>query len=120
MLDEIYDLTIYDEIPGSPFRSAVKLFETEQERSKLIWMWGLSKNFALPGMRFAALHTPNEVVKMAVVRFLMHHLPNTTTQFIVREMLDDHGTRWYGGKDGVELEHKLAEWIGKVFLPENG
>ena len=71
MLDEIYDLTVYDEEPEKPFQSAIQLFETEEEKKKLIWMWGLSKNFSLPGLRFAALHTPNEIIRTAVIRFLM-------------------------------------------------
>ncbi|KAL3075485.1 hypothetical protein niasHS_011992 [Heterodera schachtii] len=101
LLDEIYDLSIYDEDSESPFRSAVELFEDERSRQKLIWLWGLSKNFSLPGLRAAVIHSPNPLVRTAITRFMMHHLPNCTTQFIMRQFLDDH------------------EWVERVFLPEN-
>jgi aspartate/methionine/tyrosine aminotransferase len=86
-------LTIFDECSKHPFQSATELFVGEKARSKLIWMWGLSKNFSLPGLRTAVLYTPNPIVRTACVRFLMHHLPNTTTQFIAREFIDDY--RWF-------------------------
>lgn len=105
VLDEIYDLTIYDEDPEKPFESATQLFfEKSVEptaRNKLIWLWGLSKNFSLPGLRTAVLYTPNQVVRAACTRFLMHHLPNVLTQFITREFLGDQ------------------EWVEKKFIPTN-
>ena len=43
VLDEIYDLSIYDEDPDQKFQSATELFTTPEARQKLIWLWGLSK-----------------------------------------------------------------------------
>ncbi|CAD5232082.1 unnamed protein product [Bursaphelenchus xylophilus] len=100
ILDEIYDLTIYDENPKFPFQSATELFQGE-DKNYLIWIWGISKNFSLPGLRFAVLHSPNPSVRACAARFQMHHLPNTTTQFIAREFINDY------------------DWIEKVFIPEN-
>ncbi|KAI6189651.1 ACC synthase-like protein [Aphelenchoides bicaudatus] len=100
ILDEIYDLTIYDEHPKFPFQSACSLFEGEAA-NYLIWIWGISKNFSLPGLRFAVLHSPNETIRTAASRFVMHHLPNTTTQFIAREFLSDY------------------DWVKNTFIPEN-
>jgi aspartate/methionine/tyrosine aminotransferase len=91
ILDEIYDLTIYDEHPEYPFESACQLFEGEEASNYLIWIWGISKNFSLPGLRFAVLHSPNDSIRLAASRFVMHHLPNTTTQFIARQFLSDSG-----------------------------
>ncbi|KAI6236801.1 ACC synthase-like protein [Aphelenchoides besseyi] len=101
ILDEIYDLGIYDENPAFPFRSACELFEDPEAANYLIWIWGISKNFSLPGLRFAVIHSPNPAIRTAASRFVMHHIPNTTTQFIAREFLNDY------------------DWIQNVFLPEN-
>jgi len=100
ILDEIYDLAVYDEHPDFPFASASQLFAGDAA-NYLIWIWGISKNFSLPGLRFAVLHSPNHAIRVAASRFMMHHLPNTTTQFIARQFLSDY------------------EWIEKVFIPEN-
>jgi aspartate/methionine/tyrosine aminotransferase len=70
ILDEIYDLTIYDENPEFPFQSACSLFEGEASKF-LIWIWGISKNFSLPGLRFAVLHSPNDSIRHAASRFVM-------------------------------------------------
>lgn len=43
LLDEIYDLCVYDEDPKRPFASAVQLFQTKEAKDKLIWLWGMSK-----------------------------------------------------------------------------
>lgn len=52
VLDEIYDLTIYDEIDAQPFRSATELFnDSEADRNKLIWLWGVSKVSLVGGLR---------------------------------------------------------------------
>ncbi|KAI6186817.1 ACC synthase-like protein [Aphelenchoides besseyi] len=101
ILDEIYDLSIYDENPAFPFRSACELFEDPEAANYLIWIWGISKNFSLPGLRFAVIYSPNPAIRTASSRFVMHHIPNTTTQFIAREFLNDY------------------DWIQNVFLPEN-
>ena len=92
LLDEIYDLCIYDEEPGKPFRSAVALFQTQEQKQKLIWLWGLSKasflivfstlyfhvflfqNFSLPGLRAGVVYSPNETVRTAVGRFMVSGL----------------------------------------------
>lgn len=84
------DLTIYDEHPDYPFQGACSLFEGDASNF-LIWIWGISKNFSLPGLRFAVLHSPNETIRIAAQRFVMHHLPNTCTQFIARQFLSDYG-----------------------------
>ncbi|KAI1701386.1 aminotransferase class I and II domain-containing protein [Ditylenchus destructor] len=106
VLDEIYDLSIYDEDPNQKFQSATELFTTPEARQKLIWLWGLSKNFALPGLRTAVLYTPNPIVRTACIRFLMHHLPNTTTQFIAREFINDHAM-----PPAKPKHHLIRDWI---------
>uniref|UniRef100_A0AC34GVA0 Aminotransferase class I/classII domain-containing protein n=1 Tax=Panagrolaimus sp. ES5 TaxID=591445 RepID=A0AC34GVA0_9BILA len=89
ILDEIYDLSVYDPIEGKPFESAIRIFDQDPtlDRNRLIWMSGLSKNFSLPGLRTAAMYTPNAEVLAATRRFLMLQGPNATTEFIAREIL---------------------------------
>lgn len=88
ILDEIYDLTVYN--PDKVhYRSAVELFESEEECQRLIWMWGLSKNFCVPGLRVSVIYSPNEMVCSAVMRCQMIQHPNVLTQFVVRALLSD-------------------------------
>uniref|UniRef100_A0A7E4VWX0 Aminotran_1_2 domain-containing protein n=1 Tax=Panagrellus redivivus TaxID=6233 RepID=A0A7E4VWX0_PANRE len=103
ILDEIYDLSVYDPIEGVPFESAIRLFDNDPslDRDKLVWMSGLSKNFSLPGLRTAVMYTPNVDVLAATRRFLMYQGPNATTEFIVRELVGD------------------KDWVRNVFLPES-
>uniref|UniRef100_A0A914D017 Aminotransferase class I/classII domain-containing protein n=1 Tax=Acrobeloides nanus TaxID=290746 RepID=A0A914D017_9BILA len=92
LLDEIFDLTIYDPLPNEPYQSVLLLIkELEFSYNKVIWLWGLSKNFSIPGLRVGIIHTTNEDVRNCIKRFLMHKHPNSPTQFLVRSLLDDHG-----------------------------
>lgn len=44
VLDEIFDLTIYDPLPNEPYQSVLLLIkELEFSYNKVIWLWGLSK-----------------------------------------------------------------------------
>lgn len=57
ILDEIYDLSIYDEESKQPFKSAIELFQTNEAKNKLIWLWGLSKvNYLLNLIFFRIFH----------------------------------------------------------------
>uniref|UniRef100_A0A7E4VU61 Aminotran_1_2 domain-containing protein n=1 Tax=Panagrellus redivivus TaxID=6233 RepID=A0A7E4VU61_PANRE len=102
VLDEIYDLSVYDPLEGNPFESAIRLFDNDPslDRDKLIWMSGVSKNFSLPGLRTAVMYTPNLKVLNATKRFLMYQGPNATTEFIIREIIGD------------------KTWVRDAFLPE--
>ena len=86
LLDEIYDLCVYDEDPKRPFASAVQLFQTKEAKDKMIWLWGMSKvmeievfyysipnvqSFTLPGIRAAVLSTPNPKIHDAAGRFIV-------------------------------------------------
>uniref|UniRef100_A0A914EMD1 Aminotransferase class I/classII domain-containing protein n=1 Tax=Acrobeloides nanus TaxID=290746 RepID=A0A914EMD1_9BILA len=91
VLDEIFDLTIYDPLPNEPYQSVLLLIkELEFSYNKVIWLWGLTKNFSLPGLRVGVIHTTNEDVRNCIKRFLMNKHPNSPTQFLVRSLLDDH------------------------------
>ncbi|KAE9548391.1 hypothetical protein FO519_008394, partial [Halicephalobus sp. NKZ332] len=103
ILDEIYDLAVYDPMEQEPFESAIKIFDQDSslDKNKLIWMSGLSKNFSLPGLRTAVMYTPNKEVKESTKRFLMYQGPNATTEFLTRELLEDKA------------------WVKEVFIPES-
>ncbi|KAI1712282.1 aminotransferase class I and II domain-containing protein [Ditylenchus destructor] len=102
ILDEIYDLTIYDqEQGGRKYQTATELFETDEERQYMVWMWGLSKNLSMPGLRVSVIHSPNEMVIKAAARCLMFHHPNALTQFVIREIVNDH------------------DWVQNVYIPTN-
>ncbi|KAI1711660.1 aminotransferase class I and II domain-containing protein [Ditylenchus destructor] len=102
ILDEIYDLTIYDqESNGRKYQTATELFETDEERQYMVWMWGLSKNLSMPGLRVSVIRSSNEMVTKAAARCLMFHHPNALTQFVIREIVNDH------------------DWVQNVYIPTN-
>uniref|UniRef100_A0A7E4VZA2 Aminotran_1_2 domain-containing protein n=1 Tax=Panagrellus redivivus TaxID=6233 RepID=A0A7E4VZA2_PANRE len=90
ILDEIYNLLVYD--PNVKFESALKLFDDDPslDRQRLIWLWGLSKVFSVPGLRVATIYTSNKSIQASLKRSLMYQVPNVVTQHLVKGLLNDH------------------------------
>uniref|UniRef100_A0AC34FG89 Aminotransferase class I/classII domain-containing protein n=1 Tax=Panagrolaimus sp. ES5 TaxID=591445 RepID=A0AC34FG89_9BILA len=93
IFDEIYNLTVFDPLPnGQSYESGIKIFDNDSslDRTKLVWTWGLSKIFSIPGLRVAAIYSCNERLLKSVNRSLMYQGLNVITQHFVRELLNDH------------------------------
>jgi len=92
ILDEIYNMTVFDSLEdGSKFKSCLNIIDEDPEydRSKVIWMWGLSKIFSIPGLRAAAIFSENKRLLESVRKLLLYNGLNAVTQHIVREVLSD-------------------------------
>ena len=78
---------------GSEFKSCLNIIDEDAgyDRSKVIWVWGLSKIFSLPGLRVAAIYSENDRLLDSIKRSLMYNGLNAITQHIVREILNDQG-----------------------------
>ena len=94
ILDEIYNMTVFDSLEdGSEFKSCLNIIDEDPgyDRSKVIWMWGLSKIFSIPGLRVAAIFSWNDRILESTKRSLMYNGLNVLTQHVVQEILNDHG-----------------------------
>uniref|UniRef100_A0A914C9L8 Aminotransferase class I/classII domain-containing protein n=1 Tax=Acrobeloides nanus TaxID=290746 RepID=A0A914C9L8_9BILA len=90
IVDEVFLCTIDSEI-SSGKRSLLSLrFELEMLKQRLIWMWGVSKDLCLPGVRFAVIHTENEGLLKALRRLeIMQPCPPLVQHFVTC-ILGDH------------------------------
>ncbi|KAE9547036.1 hypothetical protein FO519_009752 [Halicephalobus sp. NKZ332] len=92
IFDEIYNKTVFEPLDdGSEFKSALNIIDEDPEydRSKVIWMWGLSKIFSIPGLRAAAIFSTNERLLESIKKSMMYNGLNALTQHVVKEILND-------------------------------
>ncbi|XP_068168986.1 1-aminocyclopropane-1-carboxylate synthase-like protein 1 isoform X2 [Antennarius striatus] len=98
IVDEVYMLTVFDE--SLTFHSVLSMKSLpDPQRTHVIW--GLTKDFAMSGIRIGTLYTENkDVVEALACLGNFHGLPGTV-QHQVAQLFQDR------------------EWINEVFLPEN-
>ncbi|XP_060892568.1 1-aminocyclopropane-1-carboxylate synthase-like protein 1 [Labrus mixtus] len=98
IIDEVYMLTVFDE--SLTFQSVLSLDSLpDPQRTHVIW--GMSKDFAMSGMRVGTLYTENRDLVEALTQLGLFHSVPGTTQHQVAQLLGDRG------------------WIDEEFLPEN-
>uniref|UniRef100_A0A3Q2QGZ3 1-aminocyclopropane-1-carboxylate synthase homolog (Arabidopsis)(non-functional) n=1 Tax=Fundulus heteroclitus TaxID=8078 RepID=A0A3Q2QGZ3_FUNHE len=98
IVDEVYMLTVFDE--SVTFHSVLSM-ESLPDPQRTHVMWGMSKDFAMAGIRIGTLYTVNTDLVEALAQLgLFHGLPGTL-QHQVAQLLRDR------------------EWINNTFLPEN-
>uniref|UniRef100_A0A8C6NZ47 1-aminocyclopropane-1-carboxylate synthase homolog (inactive) n=1 Tax=Nothobranchius furzeri TaxID=105023 RepID=A0A8C6NZ47_NOTFU len=98
IVDELYMLTVFDE--SVTFHSVLSL-DSLPDPLRTHVMWGLSKDFAMSGIRAGTLYTENrELVEALAQLGCFHGIPGTV-QHQVAQLLQDRA------------------WIDNEFLPEN-
>lgn len=98
IVDEVYMLTVFDE--SVTFHSVLSM-ESLPDPQRTHVMWGMSKDFAMAGIRIGTLYTVNtELVEALAKLGSFHGLPGTL-QHQVAQLLRDR------------------DWIDIEFLPEN-
>ncbi|KAM8861183.1 1-aminocyclopropane-1-carboxylate synthase-like protein 1 [Synchiropus picturatus] len=98
IVDEIYMLSIFDECV--PFHSVLSR-ERLPDPQRTHILWGLSKDFALSGIRIGALYSKNRDLVDAVAKLGVFHSISGATQRQMARLLHDR------------------VWINEEFLPEN-
>ncbi|XP_028263486.1 1-aminocyclopropane-1-carboxylate synthase-like protein 1 [Parambassis ranga] len=98
IVDEVYMLTVFDE--SVTFRSVLSI-DSLPDPQRTHVMWGMSKDFAMAGIRIGTLHTENRDLIEALAQLGSFHGIPGTSQHQVAQLLHDR------------------EWINKEFLPEN-
>uniref|UniRef100_A0A3Q3LC41 1-aminocyclopropane-1-carboxylate synthase homolog (Arabidopsis)(non-functional) n=1 Tax=Mastacembelus armatus TaxID=205130 RepID=A0A3Q3LC41_9TELE len=98
IVDEVYMLTVFDE--SVTFHSVLSV-DSLPDPQRTHVMWGMSKDFAMAGIRIGTLYTENRDLVEALAQLGSFHGISGTTQHQVAQLLQDR------------------EWISKEFLPEN-
>uniref|UniRef100_A0A3B4GBX2 1-aminocyclopropane-1-carboxylate synthase-like protein 1 n=1 Tax=Pundamilia nyererei TaxID=303518 RepID=A0A3B4GBX2_9CICH len=98
IVDEVYMLTVFDE--SVTFQSVLSADSLPDPQRTHI-MWGMSKDFAMAGIRIGTLYTENRDLVEALAKLGSFHGVSGTTQHQVAQLLQD------------------KEWISEEFLPEN-
>uniref|UniRef100_A0AAV2L478 1-aminocyclopropane-1-carboxylate synthase-like protein 1 n=1 Tax=Knipowitschia caucasica TaxID=637954 RepID=A0AAV2L478_KNICA len=98
IVDEVYMLTVFDE--SAIFPSVLSL-ESVPDPQRTHIMWGMSKDFAMAGLRIGTLYSENRAVVAALAQLGSFHGIPGQTQHQVAQLLRDR------------------EWINNKFLPEN-
>ncbi|XP_047451555.1 1-aminocyclopropane-1-carboxylate synthase-like protein 1 [Mugil cephalus] len=98
IVDEVYMLTVFDE--SVTFHSVLST-DSLPDPQRTHVMWGMSKDFAMAGIRIGTLYTQNKDLIEALAQLGSFHGIPGTTQHQVAQLLQDR------------------EWIDEDFLPEN-
>ncbi|XP_075998578.1 1-aminocyclopropane-1-carboxylate synthase-like protein 1 [Genypterus blacodes] len=98
IVDEVYMLTVFDEAVS--FQSVLSL-DSLPDPQRTHVMWGLSKDFAMAGMRLGTLHTENTDLVEALAQLGSFHGISGPTQHQMAQLLKD------------------TEWMCEEFMPEN-
>ncbi|KAA0724586.1 1-aminocyclopropane-1-carboxylate synthase-like protein 1 [Triplophysa tibetana] len=98
IVDEIYMLSVFSET--DEFRSVLS-FNRLPDPQRTHVLWGVSKDFAMAGVRVGVVYTENRDVVQALDQLGCFHGVPGPTQYQVTQLLRDR------------------EWLNKEFLPEN-
>ncbi|XP_032044841.1 1-aminocyclopropane-1-carboxylate synthase-like protein 1 isoform X3 [Aythya fuligula] len=98
IVDEIYMLSVFDE--SATFHSVLGMDRLPDPQRTHV-MWGISKDFAVSGIRFGTLYTENQDVANAVASLCYFHGVCGTVQHKVAQLLRDR------------------DWINQVYLRAN-
>ncbi|KAM6961344.1 1-aminocyclopropane-1-carboxylate synthase-like protein 1 [Aplochiton taeniatus] len=98
IVDEVYMLTVFDE--SATFQSVLSLDRLPDPQRTHV-LWGMSKDFAMPGLRLSAVYTENRDLVEALDKLASFHGVSGITQHQVARVLHDR------------------DWISGEFLPEN-
>ncbi|NXC50915.1 1A1L1 protein, partial [Penelope pileata] len=97
IMDEIYMLSVYDDITFTSVLSLDGLPDPERTH----FMWGFSKDFGMSGIRVGVLYTRNHDIQKAVNQLAVFHSCPGPVQHVLSQFLKDR------------------EWLDHVFFPTN-
>ncbi|XP_027754056.1 1-aminocyclopropane-1-carboxylate synthase-like protein 1 isoform X1 [Empidonax traillii] len=98
IVDEIYMLSVFDE--SATFHSVLSMDRLPDPQRTHV-MWGITKDFAVSGIRFGTLYTENQDVANAVASLCYFHGVCGPVQHKVAQLLKDR------------------DWINQVYLRAN-
>ncbi|XP_018410417.1 PREDICTED: 1-aminocyclopropane-1-carboxylate synthase-like protein 1 [Nanorana parkeri] len=98
IVDEIYMLSVFDE--SSTFHSVLS-FDKLPDPQRTHVMWGISKDFAVSGVRFGTLYSQNQDVCNGVASLCYFHGVCGPVQYMMAQLLRDR------------------DWINQIYLRVN-
>lgn len=87
MMNEIYALSTFDQNSG--FKSILSYFSKLPDPGRIVWMWGTSKDFCIPGIRFATIYSENREILDCVRRFCQLQPVAAPIETTVRLLVSD-------------------------------
>uniref|UniRef100_A0A8C4WSK8 1-aminocyclopropane-1-carboxylate synthase-like protein 1 n=1 Tax=Gopherus evgoodei TaxID=1825980 RepID=A0A8C4WSK8_9SAUR len=120
IVDEIYMLSVFDE--SATFHSVLGMDRLPDPQRTHV-MWGISKDFAVSGIRFGTLYTENQDVANAVASLCYFHGVCGPVQYKVAQLLRDRGDISAGQPCPSESCHTYVtdelKTLGVPFLNRN-
>uniref|UniRef100_A0ACB8G470 Uncharacterized protein n=2 Tax=Sphaerodactylus townsendi TaxID=933632 RepID=A0ACB8G470_9SAUR len=98
IVDEIYMLSVFDD--SASFHSVLEMDRLPDPQRTHV-MWGISKDFAISGIRFGTLYTENQDVANAIGSLCYFHGVCGPVQYKIAQLLRD------------------KDWINQVYLRAN-
>ncbi|KAJ8003008.1 hypothetical protein DPEC_G00164910 [Dallia pectoralis] len=98
IVDEVYMLTVFDE--AVTFHSVLSM-DSLPDPQRTHVLWGMSKDFAMAGIRFGTVYSDNSDIVEALGRLAIFHCVPGPIQHQMAKLLQDR------------------DWIDGTFLPEN-
>ncbi|CCA65609.1 Aminotransferase class I/classII large domain-containing protein [Caenorhabditis elegans] len=88
VIDEVFANSVFDKL-NSKFRPFLSYRHRLHRPDSVAWLWSVSKDFGLPGLKFAVIHTTNEGLCQAATKLQMYYPCSPFVQDFAVNLLSD-------------------------------
>uniref|UniRef100_A0A1I7T5F4 Aminotran_1_2 domain-containing protein n=1 Tax=Caenorhabditis tropicalis TaxID=1561998 RepID=A0A1I7T5F4_9PELO len=88
VIDEVFANCVFDK-SNSKFRPFLSYRHRVHRPEKVAWLWSVSKDFGLPGLKFAVIHSANEGLRQAATKLQMYYPCSPFVQDFAINLLSD-------------------------------
>ncbi|CAP39726.2 Protein CBG23277 [Caenorhabditis briggsae] len=88
VIDEVFANCVFDK-PNSKFRPFLSYRHRVHRPENVAWLWSVSKDFGLPGLKFAVIHSANEGLRRAATKLQMYYPCSPFVQDFAINLLSD-------------------------------
>ncbi|PIC26543.1 hypothetical protein B9Z55_019089 [Caenorhabditis nigoni] len=88
VIDEVFANCVFDR-PNSKFRPFLSYRHRVHRPENVAWLWSVSKDFGLPGLKFAVIHSANEGLRRAATKLQMYYPCSPFVQDFAINLLSD-------------------------------
>ncbi|EGT39405.1 hypothetical protein CAEBREN_28805, partial [Caenorhabditis brenneri] len=88
VIDEVFANCVFDKT-NSKFRPFLSYRHRVHRPENVAWLWSVSKDFGLPGLKFAVIHSANEGLRKAATKLQMYYPCSPFVQDFAINLLSD-------------------------------
>uniref|UniRef100_A0A8R1HKF0 Aminotran_1_2 domain-containing protein n=1 Tax=Caenorhabditis japonica TaxID=281687 RepID=A0A8R1HKF0_CAEJA len=88
VIDEVFANCVFDKT-YCKFRPFLSYRYRVHKPENVAWMWSVSKDFGLPGLKYAVIHTANEGLRRAATKLQLYHPCSPFVQDFAAKLLSD-------------------------------